>query len=60
MKAALSLKKDPERSVKEICEIVGISRNTYYKYTGTGATSKARDKIQKSGETFEQDKRGGS
>jgi len=32
-KAALSLKKDPDRSIKEICEIVGISRNTYYKYT---------------------------
>jgi DNA invertase Pin-like site-specific DNA recombinase len=34
-KAALSLKKDPDRSVKEICEIVGISRNTYYKYTSS-------------------------
>lgn len=34
-KTALALKKDPERSVKEICEIVGISRNTYYKYTGS-------------------------
>jgi len=32
-KAALALKKDPGRSVKEICGIVGISRNTYYKYT---------------------------
>lgn len=32
-KAALALKKDRERSVKEICDIVGISRNTYYKYT---------------------------
>jgi len=32
-KAALSLKKDRDRSVKDICEIVGISRNTYYKYT---------------------------
>jgi DNA invertase Pin-like site-specific DNA recombinase len=31
-KAALSLKKDITRSVKEICEILGISRNTYYKY----------------------------
>ena len=31
--AALSLKKDLDRSVKEICEIVGISCNTYYKYT---------------------------
>jgi DNA invertase Pin-like site-specific DNA recombinase len=33
MKAALALKKDPGRSVREICEILGISRNTYYKYT---------------------------
>ncbi len=32
-KAAIALKKEPERSVKDICEIVGISRNTYYKYT---------------------------
>jgi DNA invertase Pin-like site-specific DNA recombinase len=32
-KAVLTLKKDRERSVKEICEIVGISRNTYYKYS---------------------------
>jgi DNA invertase Pin-like site-specific DNA recombinase len=32
-KAALALKNDPQYSVKEICEIVGISRNTYYKYT---------------------------
>jgi hypothetical protein len=32
-KVALSLKKDPERSVREICQMVGISRNTYYKYT---------------------------
>ena len=32
-KAAIALKKDTGRSVKEICGIVGISRNTYYKYT---------------------------
>jgi DNA invertase Pin-like site-specific DNA recombinase len=32
-KAALALKKDAGHSVREICEIVGISRNTYYKYT---------------------------
>lgn len=32
-KAALALKHDPQYSIKEICEIVGISRNTYYKYT---------------------------
>ena len=32
-KAALALKRDPQYSIKEICEIVGISRNTYYKYT---------------------------
>lgn len=32
-KGAISLKNDPSRSVKEICDILGISRNTYYKYT---------------------------
>jgi len=32
-KATLALKKDAGHSVREICEIVGISRNTYYKYT---------------------------
>jgi DNA invertase Pin-like site-specific DNA recombinase len=32
-KAALALKANPAYSIKEICEIVGISRNTYYKYT---------------------------
>jgi DNA invertase Pin-like site-specific DNA recombinase len=34
-KAALALKKDGAHSVREICDIVGISRNTYYKYTRT-------------------------
>ncbi len=32
-KAALALKKEGTHSVREICAIVGISRNTYYKYT---------------------------
>ena len=32
-KAAQALQRDPKYSVREICEIVGISRNTYYKYT---------------------------
>jgi len=32
-KVALALKKEGEHSIHEICEIVGISRNTYYKYT---------------------------
>jgi len=32
-KAALALKKEVGYSIREICEIVGISRNTYYKYT---------------------------
>ncbi len=31
-KAALALKQDPTYSIREICQIVGISRNTYYKY----------------------------
>lgn len=32
-KAAIALKKEAGHSIREICEIVGISRNTYYKYT---------------------------
>jgi DNA invertase Pin-like site-specific DNA recombinase len=32
-KAAVALKRDPQYSIREICEIVGVSRNTYYKYT---------------------------
>jgi ACT domain-containing protein len=31
----VALKRDPQYSIREICEIVGISRNTYYKYTGS-------------------------
>jgi DNA invertase Pin-like site-specific DNA recombinase len=31
-KAALALQKDPSHSIREICRLVGISRNTYYKY----------------------------
>ncbi|MBF6614573.1 MAG: helix-turn-helix domain-containing protein [Chloroflexi bacterium] len=26
-------------SIREICEIVGISRNTYYKYTSSDSTT---------------------
>ncbi|HSH78244.1 MAG TPA: recombinase family protein [Herpetosiphonaceae bacterium] len=40
-RAALALKQDGKRSVREICEIVGISRNTYYKYTRTADMSAA-------------------
>lgn len=36
-KAALALKQNAAYSIREICEIVGISRNTYYKYTREGA-----------------------
>jgi DNA invertase Pin-like site-specific DNA recombinase len=32
-KAALALKRETSHSIREICQIVGISRNTYYKYT---------------------------
>jgi len=32
-KAALALKKEGTHSIREICAIVGIARNTYYKYT---------------------------
>jgi DNA invertase Pin-like site-specific DNA recombinase len=52
-KAALALKKDPERSVKEICEIVGISRNTYYKYTRSEAKSAANGNPEKASQPAE-------
>ncbi len=39
--AALALKHEARHSVREICEIVGISRNTYYKYTRTDHTPTA-------------------
>lgn len=38
-KAALALKKDAGHSIREICEIVGISRNTYYKYTRSAGST---------------------
>ncbi len=38
-KAALALKKDTTYSIREICAIVGISRNTYYKYTQSDEAS---------------------
>lgn len=38
-KAALALKANSQYSIREICEIVGISRNTYYKYTRQGEGS---------------------
>ena len=39
-KAALALQKDPSYSIREICQIVGISRNTYYKYV-----TRAREEV---------------
>jgi len=42
-KAALALKKNGAYSVREICEIVGISRNTYYKYTREGTAPSPRN-----------------
>ncbi len=48
--AALALKHEGRHSVREICDIVGISRNTYYKYTradGTAALSQQRSRLQR-------------
>jgi len=46
-KAAIALKKEPERSIKDICDIVGISRNTYYKYTRPDDSPKPSGKSRK-------------
>ncbi len=43
-KAALALKRDPQYTIREICEIVGISRNTYYKYTRTEEPQNSKGK----------------
>jgi hypothetical protein len=31
---ARTLRQDPERTVKEICQVLGISPATFYRYTG--------------------------
>jgi DNA invertase Pin-like site-specific DNA recombinase len=41
-KAALALKQAAGHSVREICAIVGISRNTYYKYTRADRPASSR------------------
>ncbi len=43
-KAALALKNDTSRSVTEICEILGVCRNTYYKYVQPEGSSKQKSK----------------
>ena len=40
-KVALALKNDTARSVSEICEILGICRNTYYKYVRSKESPKS-------------------
>jgi DNA invertase Pin-like site-specific DNA recombinase len=41
-KATLALQRDPKYTVQEICAIVGISRNTYYKYVRSARPAPAR------------------
>jgi len=45
-KAALALKRDPQYSIKEICEIVGISRNTLQIYAKCRVASSNRCSLQ--------------
>lgn len=40
-KAALALKNDTSRSVTEICQILGVCRNTYYKYVRSAETKRS-------------------
>jgi len=45
-KAALALKNDTSRSISEICQILGVCRNTYYKYVraeGSDLRPKSKD-----------------
>lgn len=41
-KAAMALKNDTSRSVSEICQILGVCRNTYYKYIRTAESDPQR------------------
>ena len=40
---ASTLRADPKRTVGEICEVLGVSKATFYRYTGTleGSTTSA-------------------
>jgi DNA invertase Pin-like site-specific DNA recombinase len=42
-KAALALKNDTSRSISEICQILGVCRNTYYKYVRAETSKSTRD-----------------
>ena len=44
-KAALALKNDTSRSVSEICQILGVSRNTYYKYVRSPESETQRSEM---------------
>ena len=41
--AALALRQDPKRSVKEICEMLGISQATFYRYVSAGKENKEQE-----------------
>lgn len=41
-KAALALKNDPSHSVTEICQLLGICRNTYYKYVRSSESNQGQ------------------
>ena len=47
-KAAMALKNATSRSVSEICQILGVCRNTYYKYIRT-AESEPSGKVKGAG-----------
>jgi transposase-like protein len=48
-KAALALRNDTSRSVSEICQILGVCRNTYYRYVRSEIShSEKSDKDDKS------------
>jgi|SRR5579871_3065142 len=51
-KAALALKNDTSRSVAEICQILGVCRNTYYKYirSVTNAASAEGERYARTGQ----------
>ncbi len=42
VRAAKAMLKDPETSIGEVCQTLGVSRATLYRYVGSGGTGPAR------------------
>lgn len=40
IRAARAMLRDPETSIQQVCQTLGVSRATLYRYVGSGGTAK--------------------